>query len=57
MKIEKAIAKLEEDVSKITGSLDEPIQKILSFIKKHKKILLLSAGIYLVYRYLFTENE
>ena len=55
--MDKAITKLESDLSGLEGKLTDPINQVIEFVKDHKKILIVLGITYLVYRYLFSDED
>lgn len=56
-KINESFEKLENDIEKVSGMVEEPVENMMTFIKEHKKVLMIVAIIYIIYRYLFSEDE
>lgn len=60
-KLEKTITKIEGDVEtfakKLFGEVKKPVENTVNFVKKHKKILLIVAVIYIGFNYLFAESD
>lgn len=60
-KLEKTITQIENDVEtfakKIFGEVKKPVESIVNFVKKHKKILAILAVAYIGFNYLFAETD
>lgn len=58
----KMLNQADRFLEKIEGSVfspdwKEPIEEVVSFVKRHKKVLITVGILYVVYKYFFGEDE
>lgn len=57
MKLDKTIQKVQDQLESLSETLQQPLQGITAFVRKHKKLIVSLAVIYVVYNFLFSEEE
>jgi hypothetical protein len=55
MEIEKVFTNAEEKIEEIMDGVKKPLDNVVDFIKKHKKIIFMLVILYATYSYLFDE--
>ena len=57
MKLEQTIVKLEKEGKKLLKQLEKPFAEVVGFVKKHKKLVIAAGVLFLLYSYLFAEQD
>ena len=55
--MEKTIKKVEKDINSLSRTVKEPLQSVIVFVRKHRRLLVVVALLYIAYSYMFNEEE
>ena len=55
--INKTVEEVETLLNRIVKEAQTPVKQVLAFVKQHKKLIFTVALGYIVFRYLFNEEE
>ena len=54
--MEKIVSSFDKELSKLEKTIKEPLTSVVTFVKKHKQLLIAAAVIYFAFTYLADEE-